>query len=321
MERIKIGVLGTGHLGAHHVRILSKMEGADLIGIHEPDRKRAGEIVSKYDVKAFDDIYVLLDKCDAVVIASPTGTHRAVGELAFSAGCHALIEKPLADIASEGEVIVKAAEKAGKILMVGHVEQFNPAIEAARTIIDNPVFVESHRLTAFRGRGTDVSVIHDLLIHDLELLLAIFNGESIESMETSAKSILTDSPDIANSRLHFSGGCVANLTASRISLSNMRKMRFFQQGAYISVDFGERNVEIATLKGSGPKPPANADFFPLPNKEAVCRWFLPVPEQDALTTELEHFLDCIANNKEPRVSGKRGLEALRLADLIAKNAR
>jgi len=318
MQPIKLGVLGTGHLGTHHTRILSQLPGAELVGIHDPDRDKMSKVSTEYGTRAFNDVDEMLALCEAVVVASPTATHRVVAEKAFLAGCQVLVEKPLADIASEGSLIVNAAAIAGKTLMVGHIEQFNPAFEAARPIIDKPLFVESHRLTAYRGRGLDVSVVHDLLIHDLELLLAILDDEVV-SMDASARPILTDSPDIANVRLRFSGGCVANLTASRISLSNMRKMRLFQLGAYISIDFGEKTVEIATL-GGGPEPPAGARKIELTGGESINLWNIDVPETDALTSELEHFLQSISFGSEPRVSGKRGLKALELAEEIIRTA-
>jgi len=318
MSDIKVGVLGTGHLGTHHTRILSTLPGAELIGIHDPDEQRMKSIGEKYHTKTFSDLDELLDLCDAVIIASPTSTHRAVGEIALKAGCHLFIEKPITENASEGRALIALADKLNKIVMIGHVEQFNPAFSVARDLIKNPKFVESHRLTQFRGRGTDVTVVHDLLIHDLEILVSLVNSDII-TVDTSAQAILTETPDIANSRLKFDNGCVANLTASRISITNMRKMRFFQPGAYISVDFGERVVEVASL---GDKAniciPDKADKLELPNGDAIYRWNVPVPDQDALTEEQLHFLDCIRNHFTPRTSGIMAIKALELADRITE---
>jgi len=314
VEKVKICVIGTGHLGNFHTKLLSESENAELVGIFDSDSARASEIALKYGTTAFESLEELLCCCEAAVIASPTATHRVIAETALKAGCHVLVEKPIADNTSEGSTMVSAAESAGKIMMVGHVEHFNPAFTAAREYLNNPRFIESHRLTIYRGRGADVSVIHDLLIHDLELVLAIIE-EPVVSMNASASRILTDSPDIANVRLTFEGGAVANLTASRISLTNMRKMRFFVPGAYIGLDFGGK-VEVATLSGSVIQPPETADSFDLPKGEKIFRWNIEVPEANALKTELEHFLHCIRTGEEPLVSGKRGLEALRLADMI-----
>jgi predicted dehydrogenase len=319
MDRVKIGVIGTGVLGGHHTRILATLPGAELVGIYDANPARLAEISAKFNVKPFGNPDGLFEICEAIVIATPTGTHREVAEKALDAGCHLLVEKPIADNAGEGAFIVAKAEKLRKTLMIGHIEQFNPAFEAARGILDKPLFVESHRLTAFRGRGADVTVVHDLLIHDLELLLAVLN-EEIVSIDSSAKAILTETPDIANVRLKFFGGCVANLTASRVSITNMRKMRFFQQGAYISVDFGAKVVEVATL-GGGPEAPADAVRLPLPNNEAIFAWKIPVIDKDALTSELEHFLECVRTGAEPRTSGKRGLKALEIADRIVVAAK
>ncbi len=316
-DKVKIGVIGTGHLGNYHTKILGELASADLVGIFDIDKQRAGEISSKYGTIAFSTMDELLDKCSAVVIASPTATHRAITERAIEYGCHVLVEKPIAESTSEGLEMVAVARSANRIIMVGHVEHFNPAFTAARKYLANPRFIESHRLTIYRGRGADVSVVHDLLIHDLELVLAVLE-EPVASMSASASQILTESPDIANVRLRFKSGCVANLTASRISLTNMRKMRFFVPGAYIGLDFGGK-VEVATLSGSDLKAPDTAEAFELPTGETIYRWNIPVPETNALQSELEHFIDCVRTGEEPLVSGKRGLEALRLADKILEN--
>ena len=301
MSNIKIGVIGTGHLGNYHTKILSTLSEANLVGIFDTDPERAYKIASDYSTHSFDKLELLLDKCEAVVIASPTATHFDVTKRSIEAGCNVLVEKPLAKNVEEGRRMVEAAQKADKIIMVGHVEHFNPAFEAARPFLVKPRFVESHRLTIYRGRGADVSVVHDLLIHDLELLLALIE-EPVVSMQASGSAILTDSPDIANVRLRFESGCVANLTASRISLTNMRKMRFFVPGAYIGVDFGGK-VEVATLSNSDINPPANSDEFELPSNEKIYRWNVPVVEANALQTELEHFLHCVRTGEKPMVSG------------------
>lgn len=315
--KTKICVIGTGHLGNYHTKLLSEITEADLVGIYDIDRERASAIALKYNTEAYDSMDELLKKCDAAVISSPTATHRAISERAIELGCHVLVEKPIANNTSEGREMVAAAKAANRIMMVGHVEHFNPAFSVARDYLKNPRFIESHRLTIYRGRGADVSVIHDLLIHDLELILAVLE-EPVVSMEASASRILTESPDIANVRLKFEGGCVANLTASRISLTNMRKMRFFVPGAYIGLDFGG-NVELATLSGTELQPPEGAESFELPNNETIYRWQLPVPEANALQSELLHFIECVQAGKEPLVSGRRGLEALQLADNILKS--
>jgi len=314
MKKIKIGVIGTGHLGNYHAKILSGLESADLIGIHDIDGNRMRQIAAEYATKAFDKLDALLGECEAVVVSSPTATHREIAERAIVADCHVLVEKPIASNVAEGRKLVDTAITAQKILMVGHVEHFNPAFGAARPYLSNPRFIESHRLTIYRGRGADVSVVHDLLIHDLELVLAVI-GSPVVSVDASASVILTDSPDIANVRLKFESGCVANLTASRISLTNMRKMRFFVPGAYVGVDF-DGKVEIATLAGLGFEPPENADKFELPKNEIIYRWSVPVQKANALQMELEHFIECIRTGAEPLISGRRGLEALELADRI-----
>ncbi len=314
MAKIKIGVIGTGHLGRFHTKLLSTNDRAELVGIFDIDPEKARNVSAEFGVEVFPEMGDLMDKCDAVVIASTTSTHKTITLEALRHGCHVLVEKPIAENVADGTEMVEFADEANRILMVGHVEHFNPAFNAARRILERPSFVESHRLTIFRGRGADVSVVHDLLIHDLELLLALL-GEEVVSLSASGSSILTKSPDIANVRIKFSGGCVANLTASRISLTNMRKMRFFQPGAYIGVDFGG-SVEVATLVGLAMTPPESAEKFVLPGGEVIARWFEPVEEGNALQIELDHFLSCIELGEEPLVSGKRGLAALRLAEKI-----
>ncbi|MCK5832271.1 Gfo/Idh/MocA family oxidoreductase [bacterium] len=314
MDKIDIGVIGTGHLGRFHTKILSGLPSANLVGIYDIDRNRARSVAEEFSTNEIFDLDELFAKCSAVVIASTTSTHKDLAVKAVKGDCHVLVEKPIADTSIDGRIMVDTAEKAGKTLMVGHVEHFNPAFEAARMLIDNPMFVESHRLTIFRGRGADVSVVHDLLIHDLELLLAVLDLEPTK-LSASGSSILTKSPDIANVRLEFPNGCVANLTASRISLKNMRKMRFFQKGAYIGVDFGGK-VEVATLNNEGPQPSKNAERFDLPGGETILRWNAEVKVGNALQIELDHFIECIKNNKEPLVSGRRGLQSLELADRI-----
>mgnify|MGYP006299802653 CR=1 FL=1 len=313
MEDLRIGVIGTGHLGRHHTRLLPQVKGAELSGIYDIDDERMSSISAEFGARCFKTAEELLENSDAVVIAASTSTHAKLARKAFDAGCHVLVEKPIAESCDQGREMVQTAADKGLTLMVGHVEHFNPAFDVASRYLSKPLFVESHRLTIYRGRGADVSVVHDLLIHDLELLLAVM-GE-VRSMTASGSRILTDSPDIANVRLDFGGGRIANLTASRISLTNMRKMRFFQEGAYVSVDFGGA-VEIATLEGGGPNPPENAENFDLPGGEIIRRWNPEVPEGNALLAELQHFADSIHNNSEPRVSGKRGLAALELADRI-----
>ena len=316
MEKIKVAVIGTGRLGRFHTKIIKDLPDVDLIGIYDIDAARLKSVADEFKVEAFDDPDDLLNLCDAAIVASTTSTHKDIVLRAIDAGCHVLVEKPIAESATDGRVMVEAADIAGKVLMVGHVEHFNPAFGVARPFLKRPQFIESHRLTIYRGRGADVSVVHDLLIHDLELILALID-EDIVDMRASGGKVLTNSLDIANVRIEFLGGCVANVTASRISLSNVRKMRFFSDGAYVSIDFGGK-VEIASLIGDGPKPPDEAERFDLPGGETIARWFVPVPDGNALQIELENFMDCIRTGEEPLVSGRSGLKALELADRIVE---
>lgn len=292
------GVIGTGHLGFHHARILGEITG-DTVPVFDTDRERMREIASEIDVRPCSSINSLLDRCGSVVVATTTSTHHQVVLRALDAGIHVLVEKPIAATISEGREMVERAQENNLVLAVGHVERFNPAILAASGLIDEPLFVEGHRMAPFNPRGTDVSVVLDLMIHDIDLVLS-FVRSPVVSIQASGIPVLSENVDIASARIQFENRCVVNMTASRISREPIRKLRFFQPRRYVSVDFADRKVEAFRLDGS--------EIIPVS---------VEVPEVDALTEELKDFRNACATGSDPVVSGIDGLNALISAQIIS----
>src|SRR5689334_22681012 len=246
MSNVRIGVVGVGHLGQHHARLLAAMDGVDLVGVCDVNRARADKIGTKFAAPAFSDARELVGRVDAVTVAVPTVAHLDVGLPFLQAGVATLIEKPIAPSVADADRLVEAAERAGAMLATGHTERFNPAVAAALPIISGPRFIEVHRLGVFPERSLDIDVIFDLMIHDLDLLLACV-GSEVVGIEAVGVNVLTPRTDIANARLRFASGCIANLTASRISRDRVRKARFFQRASYVSIDFAAREVEVYRL--------------------------------------------------------------------------
>src|SRR6187549_1888489 len=244
---LKIGVIGAGHLGKFHLNNWAEIEGVQLVGFSDTDDANAELVAQKYKIPRFDDVEKLIDACDALDIVAPTSFHFGLCELAIKKGKHVFVEKPLANTMDEARELVKLAKESNIKLQVGHVERFNPAFLAIKDLDLNPMFIEVHRLAQFNPRGTEVSVILDLMIHDIDIILSIVKSE-IRSVSSSGVAVLTDTPDIANVRIEFNNGCVANLTSSRISMKKMRKMRLFQKDGYIGIDFLNKTVEILKLK-------------------------------------------------------------------------
>lgn len=298
---LRVGVIGVGHLGQHHARIYSTMPDVDLCGVCDMDEGRGRKIADERQVPFFAKMESLLSGVDAVSVAVPTLAHFEVVAACLSHGCHVLVEKPITSHVSEGERLVTMARECGKILHVGHVERFNPIVEVIRPLIDHPGFVECHRLSPFQPRGTDVDVVRDLMIHDLDLLLSLGLGP-IREIEARGLPILTDFPDVANVRIVFEQGCLANLTASRVSTGRLRKLRIFQANRYISVDFGAKQAVVNTRKS------------PHGEKIDVETRHVTGVEGDALTRELTAFVKAIQGVPDHQgVSGDDGLEALRVA--------
>lgn len=307
---LKIGVVGVGHLGYYHTRTLTKLNNAVLAGVQDSDAKRAKSVAEEFGTKAFVSLEALLEEVDAVVLATPTATHSSIGMQVLGAKKDMLVEKPIASSSDEGRLLTEKADENGLVLGVGHIEAFNPAWEAALPYLDTPIFVEAHRLTAFRGRGADVPVVLDLMVHDIGLLLPI--AGKIESVHSAGAAVISDSLDICNARLGFSAGCVANLTASRISAKPLRKMRFFLEGGYISVDFAEHSVEVlsvAPLKGAVAMDAGGLKLY---------RITPSVPPKDAIEAELSDFIHAVRTRGTPRTSGTAALRALEAAERVER---
>ncbi|MEP6685085.1 MAG: Gfo/Idh/MocA family oxidoreductase, partial [Parafilimonas sp.] len=244
---LKVGIFGAGHLGKFHLNNWKEIDDVEVVGFYDPDEKTANEVEKKFELKRFISIDKLIEKCDAIDIIAPTNFHFDLCQAAIKKGKHVFVEKPMADTLEQGKQIVQMVKEAGVKLQVGHVERFNPAFLALKNISLNPMFIEVHRLAQFNPRGTEVSVILDLMIHDIDIVLKIVKSD-VKNISASGVAVMTDTPDIANVRIEFNNGCVANLTSSRISMKKMRKMRLFQKDAYIGIDFLEKKTEIIKLK-------------------------------------------------------------------------
>ena len=310
----RVGVIGVGSLGREHARIYSSVGGIDSVFLYDRIPERALETAEKHGARTCGTIEELLDTCGTVSICTPATHHHETAMAAFERGVHTLIETPIASNSREGEEMVRAAAEAGCVLQVGHIERFNGAFEAASSLLKEPKFIEMHRLGTFTPRGTDVSVVVDLMIHDIDLVLAVLPGEEIVDLRASGTGVLTDSIDIVNARLAFSGGCVANITASRISREPLRKIRFFQENLYLSVDLRRREIEAYERRGGFGPDDEIAD--PL---EAIRRLDVPVDGGEPLRKEIESFLRAVGERGEPRVSGGDGLKALRIAEAILES--
>lgn len=310
----KIGVLGAGHLGKIHLRLLQQSEKYELVGFYDENPENAEKIANEFGYKRFLTIATLLHAVDVIDIVTPTLSHYKCAKVAIKSGKHVFIEKPIANSVEEAEEIIKLAKEYNVKGQVGHVERFNPAFIAVKHMIENPMFIETHRLAEFNPRGTDVPVVLDLMIHDIDAILSVVNS-NVKSINASGVSVISDTPDIANARIEFENGCVANLTASRISLKNMRKSRFFQKDAYISVDFLEKKCEVVKMKDA-PEIPGDFDMI-LQNAEGIKKQIYfanpEVTQNNAILDELETFADAINNNSTPVVTLEQGTNALKVA--------
>src|SRR5690554_3622180 len=294
---LRIGVLGAGHLGKIHLRLLNQSDKYELVGFYDPDQENAKQVSAEWGYRSFDSISELIQAVDVVDIVTPTLSHFECAQEAIVAGKHIFLEKPIANTVAEAEEIIRLADQYQVKGQVGHIERFNPAFKAVKDKINNPMFIETHRLAEFNPRGTDVPVVLDVMIHDIDAILSVVKSEIVQ-INASGVAVISDSPDIANARIQFKNGCVANITASRISLKNMRKSRFFQRDAYISVDYLEKSVEVVRMKNA-PETPGDFDLI-LQNAEGVRKQiYFETPEigqNNALLDELESFADAIYNN-------------------------
>lgn len=308
------GVLGAGHLGKIHLKLLNQSDKYTLKGFYDPDPKTADKVAKEFGYHRFDSIEALIDAVEVVDIVTPTLSHYECAKAAIAAGKHIFIEKPIAKTVAEAEDIIRLAREKGVKGQVGHVERFNPAFKAVRDKIENPMFIETHRLAEFNQRGTDVPVVLDLMIHDLDIILSVVPSK-VKSIHASGVAVISKTPDITNARVEFENGCVANLTASRISLKNMRKTRFFQRDAYISVDFLEKSCEVVKMKNA-PKQPDDFALI-LQNAEGVKKQIYfdnpAITPNNAILEELNTFAEAIEQDKAPVVTLEQGTEALRVA--------
>lgn len=322
MATLKIGLLGAGHLGKIHLKCILATECWDLVGFYDPDEKNAQSAIAQYSANRFPTPTDLLNAVDAVDIVTPTPSHYALAAQAIRAGKHVFIEKPVTETVPEARRLLALADKHNVQVQVGHVERFNPAYLALRDTLVQPMFIESHRLAAFQPRGTEVSVILDLMIHDLDLVLHLVQSP-VTRVSASGVSVLSHTPDIANARVEFANGCVANLTASRISLKQMRKMRLFQRDAYISLDFLDKNAQLVRLfdqQASNLPPQDQLMEFETPasGKKWLHLHMAQTEPVNAIQLELESFADSILAGTTPAVSLRDGYNALRLAHRILK---
>lgn len=314
---LKIGILGAGHLGKIHLRIVASSPTYELVGLYDPDAKAVAKLVKEQGYKAFKSAEALIEAVDVVSIITPTLSHFEMAKMAITAKKHVFIEKPIAKTDQEAAILIQLAEEHGVFGQVGHVERFNPAFKAVQSSLQNPMFIETHRLAEFNPRGTDVSVVLDLMIHDIDIVLSVVHSP-IKHIDASGVAVISDTPDISNARIVFENGCVANFTASRISLKKMRKTRFFQKNAYIAVDYLTHKVEVVKMKDA----PEHADDLSilLTNAEGKKKQIYfenpSITESNAIQDELEHFASCIHANKKPTVSLQDGAYALEVAHKI-----
>jgi predicted dehydrogenase len=301
-KKIRVAVVGTGEFGRNHARVYHEVPGAELVGVYDKDPDRAAQVATEFQTRALSSAEELRGVADAVSVAVPTVEHSAVGCKLMEMGLDVLVEKPMATNLPEADALLYAAKKFGRILQVGHVERFNPAVLAVEPILNHPLFFEVHRLGVFTARSLDVDVIYDLMIHDLDILLTLVK-ENVTEVKAVGIPVLTEKVDIAHARLEFTGGAVANVTASRVSTERVRKMRFFQQHEYISLDYARRDALRVAVKRPGPQP--EFAFEKLPSKAV-----------EPLRAELEAFVDAVRSRREPRTSGRSGRAALELAERV-----
>jgi|HubBroStandDraft_1064217.scaffolds.fasta_scaffold94994_2 predicted dehydrogenase len=305
MSKVRMAVIGTGSFGRHHVRLLSQMPGVDLVGVCDIDPERATAVANEFGRPIFTSPVALAGHVDAAIVATPTSTHAAIAAELLAAGVDLLIEKPIAATSAEGERLAELAEHYGRILQVGHLERFNPAVQALERAATIPLFFEIHRLSVFTPRSLDIDVVLDLMIHDLDIVLALTREEP-EEIRAAGISVLSRNVDIANVRLSFPSGCIANLTASRVSTEKVRKLRLFQPRQYLSLDYQRQDL-LSFSVGS----PRSADAPP-----AIGHQALPVERAEPLARELESFADAVRTRGAPRVDARQASRALRVAEAV-----
>jgi predicted dehydrogenase len=303
--RIRVAVVGAGEFGRNHLRVYREMESVEVLGVVDQDSGRAASAAAEFGTTTIDSIVELRDRVDAVSLAVPTISHTEVGCALMEMGLDVLVEKPMASSVAEADELLSAAQRNGRILQVGHVERFNPAVVAVEPVLNRPLFFEVHRLGVFTPRSLDVDVIFDLMIHDLDILLALVD-EPVTEVKAVGIPVLTDKVDIAHARLEFAGGAVANVTASRVSTERVRKMRFFQQHEYISLDYARRDALRVGVKKAGPQPEFGFEK-------------LAAPATEPLRAELDAFVEAVRTRCEPCTNGEAGRAALELASRVMQS--
>ena len=299
MGIVNVGVVGTGYLGRYHTEKYSNLDSCKLVGIVDSDENTAREVAAQYSIPPYTEYSALYDNVDAISIVTSTPSHYQIAKDFLSRGKHVLLEKPMTSTVDQAQELISIAKQNNCLLQIGHIERFNPTVLAMDEHMQQPKFIESHRLSSFKARGTDVNVILDLMIHDIDIILSIVKSD-IDSIQASGMSVLSDDIDIANARITFSNHCVANVTASRVSNKAERKLRLFQENAYFSADLGVHSLSVYTRE----------------NNEINAKKF-NFDKSDALNTEICHFIECIQNNTQPIVTGIDGLRALTTANQIA----
>jgi predicted dehydrogenase len=312
---LNVGVFGVGHLGKYHLNNWKEIKGVKLVGFFDPNNEMAKQVAEEYGLKRFLDEDKLFDACDIIDVVVPTDRHFEVCMRALRKGKHVFVEKPLANTMEEAKALVDVVREANVKMQVGHVERFNPAYLAIKNTPINPMFIEVHRLAQFNPRGTEVSVILDLMIHDIDIVLSMVKS-GVKNIQASGVAVMTETPDIANVRIEFNNGCVANLTSSRISMKKMRKMRLFQKDAYIGIDFLEKKTEIIKLKQPNDTNVFSFDLDTPSGKKTIAVANPEVQQSSAIKLELESFVDAIVNNKPTTVSEIDGLLAMEVAHQI-----
>ncbi len=315
---IRCGVWGVGVWGEKHARVYASLPESQLVGVHDRSHERAAAVAAQYGARVFASPEALLAEVEAVSIATPTVDHAAAVEVAMAAGCHALVEKPMAVTVAEADAMIAAAERAGRTLQVGQVERFNPALLAARPFIRQPRFIEGHRLAAFQPRSLDIDVVLDLMIHDIDAVLHL-TGQTPSDVSAVGVAVLSSHEDIANARLEFADGCVANLTASRVSMERLRRIRFFTGDSYVSVDLFDKSGEAFVIREPGSFKPGQVDPFAL--MAGIQRTKLAVEGGEPLTLELQAFLRSLRGEGEGAASARAGRDALAVAEMVRESMR
>ncbi len=302
MDKVRVGIIGVGYLGTQHARILSYLEQAELKGVADIEFKKALEIGNRHGVHYYQHYEEMLDEIDAAIVATPTSEHFSIAKNLLQEGKHVLVEKPITETVEQGEKLVEIAREKGLILQVGHLERFNPAVEAVENLISEPRFIEVQRLGSFSARSLDIDVVLDLMIHDLDIILAMIKDE-VKTIRSSGIHVLSEKIDIANARIEFQSGCVANLTASRVHQGKVRKLRIFEPTVYYSIDYIDQEVKV----------------FPLNGRQTDIKT-LRIQKEEPLKKELQNFLSSIQKGQTSKVSGEEALRALKLAYTVLEEA-